>query len=100
MHVADPLAADEFVGQAPWSRHEKSDAAEEFRIPIKKLVQNIEQNVANGTAIIDRRLAALRAIVSGQFGAAVFAMGKGRQLFALPASQPAALGFPLDRGNR
>ncbi len=51
--------------------------AEEFRIPIQELVQNIEQNMANRAAIIDRGLSALRAIVAGQLRAAVFAMSKG-----------------------
>ena len=62
----------------PGPRDQPSDCGKELRVPVKKGIENIDDDVAEGATIIDGRLSALRAVAPGQWCAAIFAVRQGR----------------------
>ena len=74
------MAGDKFICQAPRLYDQQGDRCKELRVPIQKFIENIDKHMPEGTAIIDGRLPALRAVRSTQWGAAIFAMRQGRPL--------------------
>src|SRR5438132_7141807 len=99
MEIANSSASQEFVGQPPWFHDEEADGGEKFRVPIQKRIENIDNHVSKRPAIIDRRLPALRAMRTDQFGAAIFAMGQWQRLSLFASPKPTSAGSSLDRGN-
>ena len=86
----------------PGTNDQPADSGEELRIPVQKRIENIDNDMAKGAAVIDRRLSALRAIPPGQWCAAIFAMRQGRSRPPFSPEQSAfsirILGHSRDRG--
>src|SRR5207244_11593256 len=99
MEIANTFAAEKFVGETPLFHDQQADRREKFRVPIQERIENIDNHVPEGTSIIDRRLAALRAVRTGQFGAAIFAMRKRQRLSIFASPEPAPARSSLDCGN-
>ena len=68
--------------------------------PIEKRIENIDNDVAEGAAIIDRRLSALRAIFPAQLRAAVFTMSELQPLSIFATTQETFRCRLFDRRNR
>ena len=64
MQIAHPFAGEEFVRELPGLDDKQTESGEKFRIPVQKRIQNIDNYVPERATIIDRRLAALRAMRS------------------------------------
>jgi len=62
MEIANSFAGEELVGQSPRLDDEETDSGKKFRVPIQKRIENIDNHVSKRPAIIDCRLAALRAM--------------------------------------
>ena len=90
MHVTHAMAGDKFVCQAPRLYDQQRDRCKELRVPIQKFIENIDEHLPEGTAIIDGRLPALRTPMPLQFCAAIFAMRQGRPLFFSPTKKTAS----------
>ena len=83
MDMAGPLPLDELVRQAPRLEEEKREGLKKALVEIQKRVGRIGQERAKGAVIIDRRLAALRAVGTAQGRATILAMRQGRPRFFL-----------------
>ena len=81
--MADPLSFHELVRQTPGLDEQKPEGLEKARVEVEKRIGGIGQERPEGAVIIDRRLAALRAIGAGQHRAAVLAVGQGGRAFRL-----------------
>ena len=85
MNVPGALPFHEFVRQPPRFEEKETEGFQKPRVEVKKGVGRIRQERPEGTMIIDRRLAALRAEGTGEGGATIFAMGQRRPDFPFPA---------------
>src|SRR5882724_12848811 len=99
MQITDAAAGQKFVCQKPGPRNQPSDCGKELRVPIKKGIENIDDDVAEGAAIIDGGLSALRAPAATQFCAAVFAMCQRQSPSVFPPKKALSTRF-FDRGDR
>ena len=100
VQIADAFSGEKFVREFPRLDDEQAESREKFRVPVQKRIEHIDNHVPKGAAIIDGRLAALRAMRASQFRAAVFAMRKRQRLLIFAAAKPASSRSPFDRGDR
>ena len=78
MNVPGALPFDKLVRQTPRFEEKKTERLEKALIEIQERVSRIGQERSKGSVIIDRRLAALRAVGTAQGRATVFAVRKRR----------------------
>jgi hypothetical protein len=95
VHVTHAMAGDKFICQAPGLCDQQRDRREKLRVPIQEFIENIDEDMPEGTAIIDGRLPALPAVRSTQRGAAIFAMRQGRPLLFSPTEKTASTRWRL-----
>jgi len=99
MCVTNAFALKKLICEAPRSCNEQADGAQNFRVPVYELIENIENDMTEGTAVIDRGLPALRAVMPLELRTAVLTV---RQ-YSVPiftSTKPASAGSSLDGGNR
>src|SRR6266513_3016799 len=89
MHVTHPATGQELVSQMPGTRNQPYDRCKKLRVPIQKGIENIDNDMAKGAAIIHRVLSALCAERSSHRRPAIFAIGQGWRLRFAPARQEA-----------
>src|SRR5207302_5904877 len=87
MHVTHTATNQELVSQMPGTRDQPSDRCKKLRVPIQERIENIDNDVAKGAAVIDGGLAALRAERSGHRHPAIFAIGQGWRLRLVSARE-------------
>ena len=73
VHVAHAMPGEKLIRQSPWPDKKQADRGEKLRVPIKELIEKIGKHVPERAAVIDCRLAALRAEMPAQKRAAVLA---------------------------
>jgi len=66
MHVTHPATSQELVSQMPGTRNQPSDRCKKLRFKIQEGIKGIDNDMAKGAPIIDRRLAAVRTPSPGQ----------------------------------
>src|SRR6266581_3619779 len=64
MCMTNAFALKKLICEAPRSCNEQADGAQNFRVPVYELIENIENDMTEGTAVIDRGLPALRAVIA------------------------------------
>ncbi len=89
MHVTHTATGQELVSQMPGTRYQPSDRCKKLRVPIQKGIENIDNDVAKGAAVIDGGLSALGAERSSHRRPAIFAIGQGWRLHFAPAREKA-----------
>src|SRR6266849_2130350 len=80
MHKTNAMPGEKFVRQLPRTNKKVADGPKKFGVPVKKLIEKIDNDIPEGATIIDRRLSAFRAPMSGQRHAAILAMRERRSL--------------------
>src|SRR5260370_25925439 len=88
MHKTNAMPGEKVIRQLPRTNKKEAEGSKKFGVPVKKLIEKIDNDIPKGATIIDRRLSALRAPVSGQWRAAILAMRERRARWAFPAQQP------------
>src|ERR1700737_4456545 len=78
MQIFYPSTGQKLIGQTPRLNKEQGDRGNELRVPIEKRIEKIDNHMPEGPPIIDRGLAALRAIAADQLRSAVLAMRQRR----------------------
>ncbi len=78
MNVPGALPFDKLVRQTPRFEEKKTERLEKALVEIQERVGRVGQERSKGSVIIDRRLAALRAVGTAQGRATVFAVRKRR----------------------
>ena len=89
------MAGEKFGCQTPRLCDQQRDRCKELRVPIQKFIENVDEHMPEGTAIIDGRLPALPAVRPTQWGAAIFAMRQGRPLLFSPTKKTASTRWRL-----
>ena len=89
------MAGEKFVCHTPRLYDQQCDRRKELRVPIQKFIENIDEHLPEGTAIIDGRLPALPAVRPTQCGAAIFAMRQRRPLLFSPTKKTASTRWRL-----
>src|SRR4030095_12105511 len=95
MRVANAFSLNEVDRKTPRFGDEQADGSENFGIPVQELIENFENDVAERSMIINRRLTTFVTPMSAQFRAAVFTMGEGQRLARFSLPEPAAAHCPL-----
>src|SRR5437764_13635720 len=90
MHVTHTATSQELVSQMPGTRNQPSDRCKKLRVPIQEGIENIDNNVAKGAAVIDGSLSALSAERRGHRRPAIFTIGRSWRLRFTPAREKAA----------
>src|SRR5260370_41340457 len=80
MHITNAMPGEKVVRQLRRTNREEAEGSKKFGVPVKKLIEKIDNNIPEGATIIDRRLSAFRAPMSGQWCAAILAMRDRRSL--------------------
>src|SRR5438045_9777907 len=89
MHVTHTATSQELVSQMPGTRDQPSDRCKKLRVPIQEGIENVDNNVAKGAAVIDGSLSALRAERSSTWRLAICTIGQGWRLRFAPAREEA-----------
>src|SRR6266446_1439258 len=87
MHITNATPGEKFVRQLPRTNKKDAEGSRKFGVPVKKLVEKIDNDIPEGATIIDRRLSAFRAPMSGQRRAAILAMRERRALSISPTKE-------------
>ncbi len=66
MHVAHAMSGEKFICQTPRLCDQQRDRCKKLRVPIQKFIENLDEHMPEGTAIIDGGLSALPAVRSTQ----------------------------------
>jgi hypothetical protein len=74
MHITHAVPGEKLIGQFPRAHKKKADRSEKLRVPIEELIEKISDYMTERPAVIDCRLAALRAPMSAQLRSAVLTM--------------------------
>ena len=90
VHITHPMSGEELIGQSPRTNEKEADRREKLGVPIQELIEEIGKHVPERTAIIDCRLATLRAPMSLQLCATILAMCERRALRFPPAEKSPA----------
>ena len=90
MHITHAMTGEKLICQFPRANDEEADRCEKLRVPIQELVEKISDYMPERTAIVDCRLAALRAPMSAQLCATIFAMRDRRALCFSPVEKSSA----------
>src|SRR2546429_4391975 len=80
MHITHAMTGEKLICQFPRANDEEADRCEKLRVPIQELVEEIDNYMPERAAVIDCRLAALRAPMSVQLRSAILAMRERRAL--------------------
>src|SRR6266516_1047036 len=99
MSVTNAFALKKLICEAPRSCNEQADGAQNFRVPVYELIENIENDMTEGTAVIDRGLPALRAVMADELCTAILAV-RQHSMRIFGSTEPAPARRSLDRGNR
>ncbi len=81
------MSCKKLIRQFPRTKEEKANRREKLRVPIKELIEKIGKHVPERAAVIDCRLAALRAEMPAQKRAAILAMRERLTLRFPPAEK-------------
>src|SRR6266849_5006479 len=87
VRITHPMSGEEFIGQSPRTNEKEANRREKLGVPIQELIEEIGKHVPERTAIIDCRLATLRAPMSLQLCATILAMCERRALRFPPAEK-------------
>src|SRR6266513_4586251 len=90
MHITHTMTGQKLICQFPRTNDEEPDRCEKLRVPIQELVEKVSDYMPERAAIIDCRLAALRAPMSVQLCATIFAMRDRRMLCLSPVEKSSA----------
>ena len=90
MHIAHAMSGEKLIRQFRRTNEEEADRCEKFGIPIQEFIEKIDNYVSERAAIIDCRLTALRAPMSVQLCATIFAMRDRRALCFSPVEKSSA----------
>src|SRR5260370_16941622 len=71
MHITNAMPGEKVVRQLRRTNKKEAEGSKKFGVPVKKLIEKIDNDVPEGATIIDRRLSAFRAPMSGQCSAAI-----------------------------
>ena len=93
------MTGEELICQLLRANDEEADRCEKLRVPIQELVEEIDNYMPERAAIIDCRLAALRAPMSVQLCATIFAMRDRRALCFSPMEKSSASARRLFEGR-
>ena len=99
MHITNAMPGEKFVRQLPRTNKKEAEGSKKFGVPVKKLIEKIDNDIPEGATIIDRRLSAFRAPVSIQWRAAILAMRERRSLSIFPMEETFPPRF-LERRDR
>ena len=83
MHITNAMPGEKFVRQLPRTNKKEAEGSKKFGVPVKKLIEKIDNDIPERAAVIDGRLSALvrstarrnsrNALTPKAFGAAFFA---------------------------
>jgi len=59
------MSGEKVVRQFPWTNKKQGEGSEELGVPVQEFIEKIDNYVSERAAIIDCRLAALRAMRAG-----------------------------------
>jgi hypothetical protein len=90
MHITHAMTGEKLICQFPRANEQEADRSEKLRVPIEELIEKIDNYMPERAAIIDCRLAALRAPMSVQLCATIFAMRDRRALCFSPMEKSSA----------
>src|SRR6266566_455620 len=80
MHITNAMPGEKFVRQLPRTNKEEAEGSKKSGVPVKKFIEKIDNDIPEGATIVDRRLSAFCAPMSGQWCAAILAMRERRSL--------------------
>src|SRR5260370_17591709 len=87
MHITNAMPGEKVVRQLRRTNKKEAEGSKKFGVPVKKLIEKIDNDVPEGATIIDRRLSAFRAPMSGQWCAAILAMRERRAPSIFPMKE-------------
>src|SRR6266699_3784934 len=87
MHITNAMPGEKFVRQLPRTNKKEAEGSKKFGVPVKKLIEKIDNDIPEGATIIDRRLPTFRAPMSSQWRAAILAMRERRALSISPTKE-------------
>src|SRR6266513_4059595 len=90
MHITHAMTGEKLICQFPRANDEEAERSEKLRVPIQELIEKVDDHIPERAAIIDCRLAALRAPMSVQLCATIFAMRDRRTLCLSPVEKSSA----------
>lgn len=101
MHITHAMTGEKLICQFPRANDEEAERSEKLRVPIQELIEKVDDHIPERAAIIDCWLAALRAPMSVQLCATIFAMRDRRALRFSPAEEsPSTRGRLFNFRNR
>src|SRR6266581_4825014 len=74
MHITNAMPGEKFVRQLPRTNKKEAEGSKKFGVPVKKLIEKIDNDIPERAAVIDARLTAFRAVMPSQRRAAILAM--------------------------
>lgn len=80
MHITHAMSGEKVVRQFPWTNKKQGEGSEELGVPVQEFIEKIDNYMPERAAVIDCRLAALRAPMSVQLRSAILAMRQRRAL--------------------
>src|SRR5882724_901778 len=102
MHITHAMSGEKVVRQFPWTNKKQGEGSEELGVPVQEFIEKIDNYMPERAAVIDCRLAALRAPMSVQLRSAILAMRQRSWLGFSPAKESPPGGWGLfdcrDRG--
>lgn len=80
MHITHAMSGEKVVRQFRWTNKKQGEGSEELGVPVQEFIEKIDNYMPERAAVIDCRLAALRAPMSVQLRSAILAIRKRRAL--------------------
>lgn len=74
MHITHAMSGEKVVRQFRWTNKKQGEGSEELGVPVQEFIEKIDNYMPERAAVIDCRLAALRAPMSVQLRSAILAM--------------------------
>src|SRR5207302_9825033 len=87
MHITNAMPGEKVVSQLPRTNKKEAEGSKKSGVPVKKLIEKIDNDIPEGATIIDRRLPAFRAPMSSQWRAAILAMRERQALSISPTKE-------------
>src|SRR6266576_7317970 len=90
MHITHAMSGEKVVRQFPWTNKKQGEGSEELGVPVQEFIEKIDNYMPERAAVIDCRLAALRAPMSVQLRSAVLTMRERWPLCFSPVEKSSA----------
>ena len=95
MYITHAMSGEKVVRQFPWTNKKQGEGSEELGVPVQEFIEKIDNYMPERAAVIDCRLAALRAPMSVQLRSAILTMRQRSWLGFSPAKESPPGGWRL-----